>query len=401
MKVENSSGREYYLQRSKDNFIAKWCSSVTPSLIDLDGTTVEAFGDAEKSNYIYLVFEGTTYCLWAKDPRNFEFLKETSVKITDRGRAKRSKTKETEPLPPRVPRRSPKFQMGTEGESPTREDLEAVLNHLPQLQEQVEARTSDPDAAEGLYSEEFSSAVRKVVKALFQHRFMFPFNYQPWMEEARKLEEDRQLLAKADLETLRKLVVVHWRQDYWDYDNSHWEFIAANGPRVALLQRLDEIASGMPPVQSSQMESDKFTWSEGDISDITFPEASEDTAELRFVPPGFERYTSAFAVIHDKITDKQMLMLGAHYHSGGRAVTMRELATASGYGDYKIANIQYGSLAKRLLKTMGLDAPLYRGKDPIWVLGIAELVNRSDFGLEWHFVMRQEVARALEDLEIV
>lgn len=256
MKVENSSGREYYLQRSKDNFMAKWCSTVTPSRIDLDGTTVEAFGDAEKSNYIYLVFEGTTYCLWAKDPRNFEFLEEISLRITDRGRSKRSNTSKAEPTPVRAGKSS-EFQMGKEEEPPTREDLDAVLVHLPRLREQVEARRSDPDAAEGLYSEEFSSAVRKVVKALFQHRFMFPFNYQPWMEQARNLEENRELLAKADLDTLRKLVVVHWRQDYWDYDHAHWEFIAANGHLVALLDRLQEIAGTMEPQTKTNLG--KFT----------------------------------------------------------------------------------------------------------------------------------------------
>lgn len=400
MKVENSTGREYYLQRSKDNRIAQWCTKTEPAQIEIDGAPVEAYGNPEKSDWIYLRYEGTAYCLWAKDPRDFEFLDETSLRITDRGRSKRSNTSKAEPTPVRAGKSS-EFQMGKEEETPTREDLDAVLLHLPRLREEVESRMSDPNIAEGLYTKEFSSAVRQVVKAFFRHRFMFPFNYQPWMDEARKLEENRELLAKADLDTLRKLVVVHWRQDYWDYDNAHWEFIAANGHLVALLERLDEIAGGMPPVQSSQTDSDKFTWSDGDISDITFPEALEDTEGLRFVPPGVERYIAAFEAIQDKITDKQMLMLRAHYHSGGRAVTMRELATASGYADYKIANIQYGSLAKRLMKAMELDAPLYKEKDPIWLLGIAELVNRSDFGLEWHFVMRQEVARALEDLEIV
>jgi hypothetical protein len=260
MKVANSTGREYYLQRSKDNRIAQWCTKAEPAQIEIDGAPVEAYGNREKSDWIYLRYEGTAYCLWAKNPRDFEFLDETSLRITDRGRP-RSKTEETESAQPRVAGKSPKFQMGKEEEPPTREDLDAVLIHLPQLRDLVEARTSDPDAGEGLYSEEFSAAVRKVVKAFFQHRFMFPFNYQPWMEEARNLEENRELLAKADLDTLRKLVVVHWRQDYWDYDNAHWEFIASNGHLVALLDRLKEIAETMEPQAKSSVG--KFTWDEG------------------------------------------------------------------------------------------------------------------------------------------
>lgn len=396
MKVANSEGREYYLQRSKDNQIAQWCSKAHPALIEIEGVSVEAYGNPQKSDWIYLRYDGTAYCLWAKDPREFEFLEERSLQITDRGRT-RSSTKKVESTRQRAEGKAPKFQMGTEDEPPTREDIDAVLQHLPRLRHQVESRSNDADAADGLYPAPFSSVVRKVVDAFLNHRFMFPFNYQPWMDEARKLEENPELLADADLDTLRKLIVVHWRQDYWDYDHTHWEFIAANGHLVALLDRLQEIADTM----ESQASRVAAKFAADDPETVSFPDEIHDEDVSSFVTPGVERYVAALDAIRDKITEKQMLMLRAHYHSGGRAVTMRELGKASGYGDNKIANIQYGSLAKRLLKSMGLDAPLLNEKDPIWLLGIAELVNRSAFGLEWHFVMRQEVARALEELEIV
>lgn len=277
MKVENSTGREYYLQRSKDNRMAKWCSKTEPSRIEIDGTSVEAYGNPEKSDWIYLRYEGTAYCLWAKDPRDFEFLDETSLRITDRGRSKRSSTSKTEATPVRTGKPS-EFQMGKEEEAPTREDLDAVLLHLPRLREQVESRMSDPDTAEGLYSEEFSSSVRQVVKAFFRHRFMFPFNYQPWMEEARKLEENRELLVKADLDTLRKLVVVHWRQDYWDYDNAHWEFIAANGHLVALLDRLKEIAETIEPQTRSSVA--ELTGDDGNSARLPEEDSEERIFEI-------------------------------------------------------------------------------------------------------------------------
>src|SRR4051812_37617787 len=124
MKVANSSGREYYLQRSKDNFMAKWCSTIQPSRIDLDGTIVEAFGDADKSNYIYLIFEGTTYCLWAKDRRNFDFLTETSLRITDRGRPRSDTKRPSTQQLSNAAGPSPKIQMGKEDEPPTREELD-------------------------------------------------------------------------------------------------------------------------------------------------------------------------------------------------------------------------------------------------------------------------------------
>lgn len=187
--------------------------------------------------------------------------------------------------------------IGSEDEPPTREDIEAVVRYLPALREQFAVREGDPAFEEGVYSLAFTTAVRQIVRCLFEHKFMFPFNYQPWAENARRLTEDDELLRQSDLGTIRKLLVVHWRQDYWDDENSHWEFIAAN--------------------------------------------------------------------------------------------------------DYKIVNMQYGLLAKRLLKNMARPAPLWHGKDPVWILSLGEMVNRSHFGLEMHLVMRSEVAKALEELEMV
>lgn len=397
VKVANAEGREYYVQRSKDNFFPRWCSTVEPTQIEIDGTAASAYGDPELSNYIYVLFEDTTYCIWAKDPQNFDFLKETALRITDRGR-QRSSTRKSESSVPRSAGKTARFQMGSEDDPPKRDDIDAVLRHLPLLRQQAAARAADADASEGLYSAHFSSAVRKVVDAFFQHRFMFPFNYQPWMDEAQKLQENRELLATADLETLRKLVVVHWRQDYWDYDHTHWEYIAANGHLVALLERLQEIAETIE-LQASPSEG-KFTWDSDEGAEVTMP--GEATVG-RDTPVSFEfgDYLDAFAAIRERISEKQMLMLRAHYYSGGRAVTMRELATASGYDDYKVANLQYGSLAKKLLDAMGRDAPLYDDGSPIAILAIGEIVSRDEFGLEMHLVMHDAVARTLERLEMV
>jgi hypothetical protein len=396
MKVKNPSGREYYIQRAKDDRMANWCSRVSPVRLEFDGVAAEAYADPDRSDWIYIRFNDTTYCHWAKEAGGFDLLGETSLQISDAGRTYRKRDRDEGDDDKRSSSKKDK-----DDRSLTREDLEAAVSHLPALREAVTARAAEPATNSHVYSSDFSSVVRQIVNEFHTRPFMYAFDYLSWTNEGRRLMDEPEALAAADLETMRKLLVFHWRSDYWDTDNEHWEHIGATGHLTELLERLAVIAIDMEPEQSSRTNSDKFTWSDGDLSDITFPDASGDTEGVRFVAPGFERYTAAFESIQDKITDKQMVMLRAHYHSGGRAVTMRELAKASGYGDYKIANLQYGSLAKRLLKTMGLEAPLYRERDPIWLLGIAELVNRSDFGLEWHFVMRQEVAKALEELEIV
>ncbi|MBK8464920.1 MAG: ADP-ribosylglycohydrolase family protein [Chloracidobacterium sp.] len=118
--------------------------------------------------------------------------------------------------------------------------------------------------------------------------------------------------------------------------------------------------------------------------------------------PSVDECVQGFERILDKINPQQMTMLRAHYYSGGHAVTMRELATAAGYDDYKVANLQYGSLAKRLYKAIGYPAPKSpRSGKEYWILGLGEFIDRRELGLEMHCVMRLEIAGALERLRIV
>lgn len=118
--------------------------------------------------------------------------------------------------------------------------------------------------------------------------------------------------------------------------------------------------------------------------------------------PSVEECLQGFERILDKINPQQMIMLRAHYHSGGRAVTMRELAKAAGYADHKMANLQYGNLAKRLYQAMGFPALRSESSGKTyWIFGLGRFVGRSEFGLEMNCVMRPEIAEALERLGIV
>lgn len=118
--------------------------------------------------------------------------------------------------------------------------------------------------------------------------------------------------------------------------------------------------------------------------------------------PSVSECIQGFERILDKINPQQMMMLQAHYHSGGRAATMRELATAAGYPDFKMANLQYGNLAKRLYQAIDYPKPKSpRSGKEYWILGLGDFVGRQDFGLEMQCVMRPEIAEALERMGIV
>lgn len=398
MKVKNPSGREYYIQRAKDDRMANWCSRVTPVILEFDGERAEAYADPERSDWIYIRFNGTTYCNWAKQAGGFDLLNESSLQITDQGRAYRKRMQvEGDDHDDDDGAETKRPRADNEPASLNREDLEAVASYLPELRDAVDTRMNDRDVKEYEYSPEFSSLVRKVVKEFHSRQFMYAFDYMAWMEEAHRLTEDHEAVASIDLETLRKLLVVHWRQDYWDHDHVHWEWLAANGHLVPILERMQELATEMEP--SSTSTKSKFVWDDEDAEgfDIRMPENADENTW-----PTVEELMAGFDRIRDKITPQQLKMLQVNYQSGGRAVTMRELAKATGYDDYKIANIQYGGLAKKLYKAIGYPAPKStKSENTYWVLGLGEFIDRGEFGLEMQCVMRPEVAEALERLELV
>lgn len=282
MKVKNPSGREYYIQRAKDDRMANWCSRVTPVLLEFDGVPAEAYADPDRSDWIYIRFDETTYCNWAKKEGGFDLLTETTLRISDRGRTYR-KRDNAEPAEPDHGDgdgdEGSSFEIGTEDRSLAREDLDAVVSHLQVLRDAVAVRAADPATNSHEYSSEFNSVVRQIVNEFHTRRFMYAFDYMSWMDEGQRLMEDHEAIATADLETIRKLLVVHWRSDYWDMNNEHWEQIAASGHLTALLERLAAIAEDMAPADASHRTASRYVWEGGDLSDITMPDETDSPGE--------------------------------------------------------------------------------------------------------------------------
>lgn len=363
--------------------MANWCSRVSPVVLEFDGVRAEAYADPERSDWIYIRFNDTTYCHWAKQAGGFELLGETSLQISDAGRTYRRRHREDDE------HKGQSIKKNSGDRSLTRADLDAVVSLLPELCEAVTDRAAGPATNSHEYSSDFSSVVRQIVNEFHTRPFMYAFDYLSWMDEGRRLIDDPEGLAAADLETIRKLLVFHWRSDYWDADNEHWESITASGHLVALLDRLSEIAQTMDPEASPEQFSSA---SDIDAIDDSLPIVPGEVHTSAYVPPTAEEYERGLKDIRDNISDRQMRMLQAHYSAPRHSATMADLAETVGYPDYRAANSQYGRLARMLLQEMGLPAPLWRGKDPVWVLGLGNIVSETEF------VMHPSLAQAIEGL---
>lgn len=104
--------------------------------------------------------------------------------------------------------------------------------------------------------------------------------------------------------------------------------------------------------------------------------------------PSPREYVTAFQEI-GPLTAAQMRMLRIHYHAPESRITATQLASELGYGHYAFANRLYGALSRLMGEKLG-----YR-PDPVYMGTMVLFEKRSG---KWHWIMRPEVAEALEAL---
>lgn len=115
--------------------------------------------------------------------------------------------------------------------------------------------------------------------------------------------------------------------------------------------------------------------------------------------PNADAYQKALTQIN--ITDKQKLMLKAHFQAKNRSITYTELASAAGYENHEAANSQYGQLGHLLgdavdYEFVDLDTNSGRKFYSSSIgMGMPDAYKTSD---EFQLVMHHEVAKAIEAL---
>lgn len=104
--------------------------------------------------------------------------------------------------------------------------------------------------------------------------------------------------------------------------------------------------------------------------------------------PSPEQYAIAFRRL-GRVTDTQIQMPRLHYNAPERTISATQMAHAAGYSHYSIANSQYG----RLGRLVGDQLEYNRMKERL-----GALVTFQKRQGEWHWIMRPQVAEALEQL---
>ncbi len=104
--------------------------------------------------------------------------------------------------------------------------------------------------------------------------------------------------------------------------------------------------------------------------------------------PEVDQFVAAFRSVSN-ITDSHVQMLRVHYQAAERTVTAKQLADLVGYGSYSVVNAQYGRLARLVGEQLDYNPEPER---------LGTLVRFEKRQGEWHWLMRPEVAEALEQL---
>ncbi|MBE7435439.1 MAG: hypothetical protein HS100_16105 [Anaerolineales bacterium] len=107
--------------------------------------------------------------------------------------------------------------------------------------------------------------------------------------------------------------------------------------------------------------------------------------------PSVKEYLAAFQKIESKMTEKQKQMLIEHYNSDCHVTTATDLAISVEFNSHGAANMQYGILGSMVSEALGL------GK--LGVITLVLMIPPNNYSTkEWLWVMRENVAKALEQL---
>ena len=126
----------------------------------------------------------------------------------------------------------------------TKTDFEAILRFLPALEAPgvtfSEPLEPQPDAPGVIVWDEppLSPLAEEFVQALHDHGWIIAFDWVRW-DLGPRLDQHRELIARARVETLRRLLTAHVRADR--FSSGHLLYAFESGGITAILRRLRQL----------------------------------------------------------------------------------------------------------------------------------------------------------------
>jgi hypothetical protein len=117
-----------------------------------------------------------------------------------------------------------------------------------------------------------------------------------------------------------------------------------------------------------------------------------------------EQFKQTFKLLEDdssKIIKNGFLMLKAHYRSPEWKISAERLAKAAGYPSYSTGNEQYGSFAHQICDLLDHKPEMWIDGEGGWTFALCTASNDKDQRGHFQWVLRPEVADALEQLGLV
>jgi hypothetical protein len=169
--------------------------------------------------------------------------------------------------------------------------------------------------------------------------------------------------------------------------------------------------AGLEPHRRAILELRRKSYSWREIADFLTERgvSTDHTKVFRFITrtkggpkmriPTAQEYQSALTKVDMK--EKQRTMLRAHYLAHNRTITFGELAEAAGESTYRVANLTYGTFARKLGEILSfpfvdLDASGTKFQSSVIGMGVPPEYSASN---EFELVMHHELAKAIEELE--
>ena len=102
--------------------------------------------------------------------------------------------------------------------------------------------------------------VRKFNQALYDYGWIVSVDWQAWHDQAVRYVDTPELVATADMETIRNLLITHARQDH--FCEGHLGVMCQNGHIIALLRRLKELRATVVEEETKRRKASMERWRE-------------------------------------------------------------------------------------------------------------------------------------------